>query len=570
MSLLIVTTIICVVSNLVRDILVGTVNSNQLLFFAEVAKLVFALSLAQWLVPRSWPPFNYYFAVTAALYAVINTLVWIILHDVASATYVVLLQHRMFWVIVLSKFLLGRRYEWKHYIACGFVLSGLVIVDVRDVEMPSAKGVWLIVLQAFLASITAVWTEKMMKKDRQPPAQIADDAARTRLYWFCVDSYQMYLFGMPMYAILAVTAGGDVTPSGHAWPLLFAVAVLFAVEGCLLGSVYLWHSAVARALMAAATIPLTILVTGALSLDFAVGSVLVGIGLVVWSVDAKTTWLAASAALLRRFTNVLICFVCLATIVTAAALVRWRMVASLEERRSAWQIDLSWDQMEPTEEQELSSTVPRLSNASIETLGSLCVLPADFAASVMKTLALNAYLHRVSVRSELVPLLCDNERVRAVTRRSRRADDFVDAMHKDRTTSLLLELCATMPSRRCSAVVVLHRIRTLMPPVNGTFVAITSGAKLAATACTYYMFPKCVTVDFLSDPSLAPRRSAPRAHAAGARNVSAVSSEIHFTKLGDPLTMMNEAALVYVLAWCLTAEQQHYIQSQLEAHLRLG
>jgi drug/metabolite transporter (DMT)-like permease len=239
MILLTVTTLVCVTANLVIEYYKDKhYNTNSVMFVAEILKLLVSFTITQWMVPWNVPSLNFYFAINAALYCGINLLTWVILALVPPALYVMLLQHRMFWVVSLSAVFLKRRYTRRHYTACFLVLIGCVIVNYRDAlyDRPSVLGVFYIMLQAFLSGLTAVWTEKMMKAARGPPAAIAHDAVRLKLYWFLVDSYQMYLFGLPMYFAVAVYGSADraeVPPFE-----LLRVASLFVCHGMLLGAVY--------------------------------------------------------------------------------------------------------------------------------------------------------------------------------------------------------------------------------------------------------------------------------------------------------------------------------------------
>ena len=194
--------------------------------------------------------------------------------------------------VLFSQCCVSRRFEWRHYAACALVLTGAVVVRLDELVVAraprcglcvcvfvfvctcvfgicfvtlatnSVHGLLLVVLQAMLSAATgesrryasktnattqkctAVFTEKMMKRDRPSldalvrsvgrrasrraqrlfalVAAQRGDATRTKLYWFLVDSAQvrprcatdarmslrkthcvgrqMYICGLPIYA----------------------------------------------------------------------------------------------------------------------------------------------------------------------------------------------------------------------------------------------------------------------------------------------------------------------------------------------------------------------------------
>lgn len=186
-----------------------------------------------------WPRLNPLFFIIALLYGIINLLSWQILPLVPSAVYTMLLQHRMLWVVGLSATILHRRFELRHYLAIVFVIVGCIVVNLKQsvslsdamlFEMPSLLGLFYVVLQAFLSAATSVFTEKWMKSTHEPLAALTGDPLRAKLYWFLVDSYQMYLFGLPVYLLFALV--GNVRSANSISPFVaLLAATAFASHG---------------------------------------------------------------------------------------------------------------------------------------------------------------------------------------------------------------------------------------------------------------------------------------------------------------------------------------------------
>lgn len=161
--------------------------------------------------------------------------------------YTMLLQHRMLWVVGLSAVVLKRRYELRHYLAILSVIVGCIVVNLKDdddspsssassspfsfaFEMPNLLGLFYVILQAFLSAATSVFTEKWMKSTHNALPSLSSDPLRAKLYWFLVDSYQMYLFGLPVYLAFALVGNATSTNSISPFVALLA-ATAFASHG---------------------------------------------------------------------------------------------------------------------------------------------------------------------------------------------------------------------------------------------------------------------------------------------------------------------------------------------------
>ena len=70
-----------------------------------------------------------------------------------------------------------------------------------------APFVLVIIPGHLFESVASVWIEKMMKVENRP--QVSEDESKQKLYWFLSDSFQMYMFGIPIYLVGSFSSKQD-------------------------------------------------------------------------------------------------------------------------------------------------------------------------------------------------------------------------------------------------------------------------------------------------------------------------------------------------------------------------
>ena len=64
------------------------------------------------------------------------------------------------------------------------------------------------IFQGICSSLASVWIEKMMKVEDRP--KVSEDESKQKLYWFLSDSFQMYMFGIPIYLFGSFSSSQDI------------------------------------------------------------------------------------------------------------------------------------------------------------------------------------------------------------------------------------------------------------------------------------------------------------------------------------------------------------------------
>ena len=167
----------------------------------------------------------------------------------------------------------------QQYVSLSIVCAGCMLVKMSslggDVSM---LAIGLIVLQGICSSLSSVWIEKMMKVEERPV--VSDDASRQKLYWFLSDSFQMYIFGIPIYIVGSLTE--NVTQDTIPVSSGLAIVSVGVLQGLSLGAVFVYHSSVVRSLVAAVVIVLLALLHGVWSVQMVAGISFVIAGVFGW------------------------------------------------------------------------------------------------------------------------------------------------------------------------------------------------------------------------------------------------------------------------------------------------
>jgi drug/metabolite transporter (DMT)-like permease len=124
---------------------------------------------------------------------------------IEPSIYSVLIQHKLIWVVVFSLILLKKSFGVQQYVSLIVVCYGCMLVKMSNIDGDiSAAAVVLIIVQGICSSLSSVWIEKMMKVEDRP--KVSEDESKQKLYWFLSDSFQMYMFGIPIFLVHFLTA----------------------------------------------------------------------------------------------------------------------------------------------------------------------------------------------------------------------------------------------------------------------------------------------------------------------------------------------------------------------------
>ena len=166
----------------------------------------------------------------------------------------------------------------QQYISLCIVCFGCMLVKMSNVEGDiSSKAIALIVLQGICSSLASVWIEKMMKVDERPV--VSENESHQKLYWFLSDSFQMYMFGVPIYLFGSFSSPHVTHMPRHLGFFMVAIGVL---QGLSLGAVFVYHSSIVRSLVAAIVIVILAIQHGVYTIPIVSGILLVVSGVVGW------------------------------------------------------------------------------------------------------------------------------------------------------------------------------------------------------------------------------------------------------------------------------------------------
>ena len=253
--------------------LLYTFNASFYLLIIEICKLLLCF-ICMNLIKHRRIEIRWGFVVNALLYAFVNTLAFYIPNIIEPAIYAVLIQHKMLWVVLFSSVLLRRDFDVLQYVALFCVCWGCMIVKINDASGDISAGAILMILaQGICSSLSSVWIEKMMKMEQR--AIVSKDPKTQKLYWFLADSLQIYLFGIPIYAISAC-----LNPRQLSLPFPYALALVGVgtVQGLALGAVFVYYNSVVRSIISALVIVILAVLHGVFSTQIVLGIAFVILG----------------------------------------------------------------------------------------------------------------------------------------------------------------------------------------------------------------------------------------------------------------------------------------------------
>ena len=265
------------------------IDANAIVLMTELCKICMVCTLCRvWLHKSPTPgPVRWGFAVNALLYIGTNLLSYILLESIDVGLYTILLQHKVLLVVGLSSLVLKRSYSWMQWFACVLLMFGIVLSrgggDVSNERLIPGSILVLVVVQGLCSSFSAVWMEKMMKRE--------DAMDRDPIYDFLTDSLQMYVFSFPCYVALASTSFGS-----HTLPINPSMLLVLngACCGLFIGSIFKYYSATVRTFVQGTTVIISVWVSFVLlnermSWGLVIGTVCVVGGGVTFQTSARAS-----------------------------------------------------------------------------------------------------------------------------------------------------------------------------------------------------------------------------------------------------------------------------------------
>jgi len=255
-------------------------NVPLILLLVECSKLIVCLVGLLCISRQRNCPVRFGFIVNSVLYAIVNYLSHVITRTMPVSIYSVLIQHKLIWVVLFSILVLKKSFSIKQYAALITVCSGCILTKLSaNTIIVSESGLLLVFFQGICSSLSSVWIEKMMKVSERPV--VSPNTSKNKLYWFLADSFQMYLFAVPIY-FFGAYSHSEITNTLplHAFVTIIGLSVL---NGLSLGAVFVYHSSIVRSIVAAVVIVLLAIDHGVFSIEIVSGISLVLIGVVAWS-----------------------------------------------------------------------------------------------------------------------------------------------------------------------------------------------------------------------------------------------------------------------------------------------
>lgn len=177
-----------------------------------------------------------YFGI-AFLYFLSNTLLLHILSLISSSSFMILNQHKIIWVFILSKIILKKKFTTQQTIACilNFIGTFVIFIDKsennHDIDVISFI---LVVLHGLISSCASVYIEQVMS-----------DGKILRVYF--KQCLKLYLSGLPVYLLGALLTSSDKTlPSFND---IVPLTTLNVLQGLVIGAVFKFYGALVRSLI---------------------------------------------------------------------------------------------------------------------------------------------------------------------------------------------------------------------------------------------------------------------------------------------------------------------------------
>jgi len=259
-------------------------NVPFILLIVECSKLLVCLIGMLCISNQRNCPIRFGFIVNSILYAIVNYLSHFITKSMPVSIYSVLIQHKIIWVVLFSILILKKKFSIKQFLALIVICFGCILTKLSaDKIIISEIGLFLVIFQGICSSLSSVWIEKMMKMDDRPV--VSENASKNKLYWFLADSFQMYLFAIPIY--LVGTYSHSKIKNTLPIELSVIIVVLSVLNGMSLGAVFVYHSSVVRSVISAIVIVVLAIDHGIWSVYTISGIACVLLGVIAWSLSSK-------------------------------------------------------------------------------------------------------------------------------------------------------------------------------------------------------------------------------------------------------------------------------------------
>ena len=270
----------CVTSNLLIRYASGhyTYNVAFILLMIECLKLLICACVTRYINKEQPFKVRWGFIVNAILYCIVNVLTYQITSLMEPSIYSVFIQHKLIWVVIFSMILLKKSFSIQQYISLVVVCIGCILVKMSNIEGDiSVMAISLVVLQGICSSLASVWVEKMMKLEYRP--KVSEDESKQKLYWFLSDSFQMYMFGIPIYIVGSLYNSDNIDIPIK---LGFCLVGIGVIQGLSLGAIFVYYSSIVRSLVAAVVIVLLAIEHRVYSVEIVSGITFVVFGVIGW------------------------------------------------------------------------------------------------------------------------------------------------------------------------------------------------------------------------------------------------------------------------------------------------
>ena len=270
----------CVASNLLIRYAAEhyTYNVAFILLMIECVKMLICACVTRYINREQPFKVRWGFIVNAGLYSVVNFLTYQITSMIEPSIYSVFIQHKLIWVVIFSLILLKRSFSIQQYISLLVVCFGCMLVKMSNIDGDiSAVAIFLIIFQGICSSLASVWIEKMMKVEDRP--QVSEDESKQKLYWFLSDSFQMYMFGIPIYIVGSFYNSDNIDIPIN---LGFCLVGIGVIQGLSLGAIFVYYSSIVRSLVAAVVIVLLAIEHRVYSPEIISGITFVIFGVIGW------------------------------------------------------------------------------------------------------------------------------------------------------------------------------------------------------------------------------------------------------------------------------------------------
>jgi drug/metabolite transporter (DMT)-like permease len=203
---------------------------------------------------------------------------WWLMQNIDKSSFFLAVQHKIVWVVLFSSIVLRKKYNRKQLLGALFVTFGAMISQKNEIEEFNAGYLHYIVLMCVISAFSGVWVELMMKKDR------GDLNKSEKLYYYLNDSLHMYVLGLPLYCYSYWNSSGD-----HQLNIELSVLICMshALQGLVIGSMFVYYSAVWRSIQSSFTIVVLLILDSRLEINSLAGLLFIMLGSYCWSLKTQ-------------------------------------------------------------------------------------------------------------------------------------------------------------------------------------------------------------------------------------------------------------------------------------------